>query len=272
MGASPSAEVSAPVPNEHLRRGRLLLVEDNPTNQLVATHMLAKIGYEVDVAANGREGVEASADTEYCAILMDCQMPEMDGYQATAAIRLREGLTRRTPIIAMTAAAMDGDREVCLAAGMDDYISKPVRTDALIEILDRWIVTDQPTAEAIAPPAIDPAVLDPGRLDTLLELDDGDGAILREVTAAFLADAASQLDHLREAAAEGDPEMLEQGAHALKGASASIGAVTLAERCANLEGLALGRVLGDVPTIVEQLTAEFDRVRDALTAAAPAGR
>jgi PAS domain S-box-containing protein len=265
MGASPSGENAAPVSNERPRRGRLLLVEDNPTNQLVATHMLAKIGYEVDVAANGREGVEASAHSEYGAILMDCQMPEMDGYQATGAIRRREGLARHTPIIAMTAAAMDGDREVCLAAGMDDYISKPVRSDALIEILDRWIVADDPTVTAI-----DPAVLDPGRFDTLLELDDGDGAILREVTAAFLADAVSQLDHLREAAAEGDPEVLEQSAHALKGASASIGAVTLAARCAALEELARGRVLAEARTIVEQLDAEFDRVRDALMSAMPA--
>ncbi len=265
MTTSPSADTAAPVSNDRPRRGHLLLVEDNPTNQLVATHMLAKIGYDVDVASNGREGVEASANTEFCAILMDCQMPEMDGYQATAAIRRREGETRHTPIIAMTAAAMEGDREVCLAAGMDDYISKPVRTEALVEILDRWIVHD----EAIRP-AIDPAVLDPGRFDTLRELDDGDGVVLRELTAAFVADAASQLDRLREAAAEGDPEVLERGAHALKGAAASIGAVTLAELCAALERLAWGRVLGEAPAIIEQLDAEFNRVRDALTSAVPA--
>ncbi len=115
-------------------------------------------------------------------------MPEMDGYQATAAIRRREGDTRHTPIIAMTAAAMEGDREVCLAAGMDDYVSKPVRTDALVETLDRWIGDDDPSRR------VDPAVLDPERFDTVRELDDGDGVMLRELSAAFLADASSQLD------------------------------------------------------------------------------
>ena len=160
---------------------------------------------------------------------------------------------------------MEGDREVCLAAGMDDYISKPVRTEALVEILDRWISDREAPAAAT-----DPAVLDPGRFDTLRELDDGDGAVLRELTAAFVGDAASQLDKLREGVAEGDPEVLERGAHALKGAAASIGAVTMAELCAALEGFARGRVLGEARVIVEQLDAEFNRVRDALASAVQA--
>jgi signal transduction histidine kinase/CheY-like chemotaxis protein len=128
---------------------RVLLVEDNRVNQEVAKAMLCALGCEVDIAADGRAGVEAAFSRTYDIVLMDCQMPEMDGYLATAAIRTREadasqqGATRRIPIVALTANAMKGDRERCLAAGMDDYLAKPVRKEQLEQALKTWLARDQ---------------------------------------------------------------------------------------------------------------------------------
>ena len=119
---------------------RILLAEDNLVNQKVAVRILQKAGYRCDVAANGLEAVAAIENIDYDLVLMDCQMPEMDGYQATSAIRQHDGHVRQQiPIVAMTANAMEGDRETCLQAGMDDYLSKPVTSDKLVHMLERWL-------------------------------------------------------------------------------------------------------------------------------------
>ena len=144
MGAA--AELTVVSPATHRQEDaqlplhvRVLVAEDNVINQKVAVRLLEKLGCRIDVAANGQEAVTMLAQFAYDVVLMDCQMPEMDGFAATAAIRQRESSTgRHVPIIAMTANAMQGDREDCLAAGMDDYVSKPVTFESLVSMLQKW--------------------------------------------------------------------------------------------------------------------------------------
>jgi CheY-like chemotaxis protein len=126
-------------PDETRRWSRVLVVEDNAANLKVTVRMVERLGYRADVAANGVEAVNLLKGLQYDAVLMDCQMPEMDGYEATRLIRADEASGQHVPIIAMTAAALAGDRERCLAAGMDDYISKPVKLHVVAALLERWI-------------------------------------------------------------------------------------------------------------------------------------
>jgi len=256
-------------------QGMILLVEDNKMNQLVASKMLTKLGYTFDVANHGGEALAALAERRYDAVLMDCQMPEMDGYEATAAIRLREGHAQHTPIIAMTAAAMDGDRETCLAAGMDDYITKPVRPDAIAAMLERWIDTSvlagaDPVAGGDAPPEDDgPAELEPpldeARIELLRDLDDGEGAVLAEIIDEYLAQTADAGEQLAAVLAEHDPHAVERTAHTLKGASANMGADRLAAVLAQVEACGRSGDLDAAGVLMAQLDAELSRVRDALS-------
>jgi CheY-like chemotaxis protein len=118
---------------------RLLVAEDNEVNQVVITRMLEKQGYSIEVVPHGQRALEALARDHYAAVLMDCHMPEMDGFDATREIRRNEPEGRHTPVIAMTASALSGDRERCLAAGMDDYISKPIKMHVVAAVLERWL-------------------------------------------------------------------------------------------------------------------------------------
>jgi CheY-like chemotaxis protein len=132
----------AVVENRIGRRARLLIAEDNPVNQKVMIRTLEKLGYSVDIANDGAEAVNAVRSSSYDLVFMDCEMPEMDGYQATREIRNEEGQGLRTPIVALTANVMNGNRERCLEAGMDDHVIKPVKREVLIDVLEKWIQTE----------------------------------------------------------------------------------------------------------------------------------
>lgn len=230
-------------------RGCLLVVEDNEVNQLVARSTVAKLGYAVDVVANGAEAVAAVGKMQYDGVLMDCHMPVMDGFEATGIIRRRENGNSRLPIIAMTAGALDGDRERCLAAGMDDYLAKPVDAAELETALARWIpgrarpfLPGKPLAVTGGHPASTSGHprqgLDQSRLAILRDLGPSDGmGLLPAAAEAFRNDAPDRIASLHLAINDNDNPALARAAHALKGAAANIGATTAAALCGEIEAL-----------------------------------
>ncbi|MBV8982810.1 MAG: response regulator [Acidimicrobiia bacterium] len=243
------------------RKGaRILVVEDNAINQQVATGMLQRLGYAVDLAGNGREALDAVASTTYSAVLMDCQMPEIDGYEATAEIRRREAGTTHVPIIAMTASAMSGDEERALAAGMDGYVTKPMKLDELGRVLKQWLQVD--TRGKIDRP--DGGVLDAAMVDDLQKLLVHGHLDIDDIVERFIAGAPAKLDAIGSAAAGGDADAAMRVAHELAGSSATLGALAFGKRCSFLEASARA---GDLATIAETIPAvrqDFDEVRAAL--------
>jgi two-component system, sensor histidine kinase and response regulator len=234
--------------------GRLLLAEDNPVNQQVAAAMLENLGYRVDVVADGAEAVKAAALTPYQAILLDCQMPVLDGYQATSEIRRQQDGSRRTPIIAVTASAMESDQQRCLAAGMDDYLAKPLSLKALAAVLARW------AAGGATPPVLDSQVV--GRLEKLGEAAGKD--LMGQLATLFLADADVRVAALRQALATDDAAAVVRSAHTLSGASANLGATDLARMCAAMATESTAGDLSGGGARLEAVEAELGRVRSAL--------
>jgi two-component system sensor histidine kinase/response regulator len=256
------------------RRRRILVVEDNEVNQALAVTILAKLGYRAEVAGTGRDAVEALAHAAYGAVLMDCQLPVMDGYQATAEIRCREGTARHTPIIAMTANALQEDRERCLAAGMDDYIAKPVLVAELQAVLSRWLegTVTTPTVTGSADWAQSAAeVLDPDRLAELRHLDStGNGsALVGRLVDAFLASAPADLAELRAAIQCGDGTAAAHVAHRLRGAAGTLGSTGMVEVCEEVEALARAGRLPPADDLLCRLEQEFDRVTNVRDAVVP---
>ncbi len=226
---------------------RLLLAEDNEVNRLVTKHMLEDLGLRVDCAGDGTEALAALEEQRYDVVLMDCMMPELDGYETTREIRRREKGSRHTPIIAMTAHALEEDREKCLGVGMDDYLAKPVRRERLFAALDRWLTaTDaQPRPAAqICPAPISAGtggstVLDPEQIESLSQIGGGKVDVLSKVAAIFLSNARKRIEELRQAVGARDTQAMRLSAHALRGSAANLGARDMAEICAEIEVLAL---------------------------------
>jgi PAS domain S-box-containing protein len=248
-------------------RGTVLLVEDNDINQMVAVGVLARLGYHADVAGDGVQACEMAGAKSYDAILMDCRMPRMDGFTATAELRSREQRAgTHTPIIAMTASALVADRERCLAAGMDDYLAKPFNPAELEQALDRWVHGDK------APPA--PAAPVGGHRDDPIgrRLDElaGDGSgperdLVNRLVASFLSRFPQHLAALQDALDRGDVPAFEEQAHSLKGAAGNIGADAVAAVCDRLEDRArAGTLPPDTPRDLEKLREELRRAEHRL--------
>jgi two-component system sensor histidine kinase/response regulator len=227
---SPSIAAQAPLGRLGLH---VLLVEDQPVNQKVATRKLESWGCRVALAMNGNEAVSAVERVSYDAVLMDLQMPDMDGLEATAMIRQREeGMGRRTPIIAMTAHAMQGDRERCLAAGMDDYTTKPVNSRELHAALARFASVSAPTKETSAVDHATPAIFDPSRFE---ESCSGDRELGRQLIEDFLTHAEKSMADFRQALATREAKRLEATGHSLGGIALTLGAEALGEVCGAIE-------------------------------------
>lgn len=260
-------------------KGRVLLAEDNAVNQSVARGMLSAIGIESAIADNGEEAVQIASREAFDAILMDCQMPVLDGYQATRAIREMEAASGRmpVPIIAVTANALTGDREKCLAEGMNDYLSKPYTSEQLAQVLAKFLDAEDHGARLHAaktasqtirtsPPQSEDAVLDPKVLHQLLELQSsGTPDLVQRVIRTYLDSSEDLVATMSQAVQEADHDGIRKTAHALKSASANVGALQFAELCKKLEAAGQAQDLATASELWEQFQPEYKRVFEALS-------
>nr|WP_229489606.1 EAL domain-containing protein [Pseudoduganella namucuonensis] len=257
------------------RQFRVLVAEDNRTNQMVAAGMLAMNNCVCEFASNGREAVEAAQRGRFDLILMDCSMPEMDGYEATAHIRTAEdALGRRTPLVAMTANTQRGDAEKCMAAGMDDYLAKPITLVELRHKLQKWLphglggatgalaLAQAVPGEAAQEPS-DAGPLDRAVFDKLREIL---GSALPHAVSPFLEDSPVYLSELEQAVQAGDCETARARSHALKGSSGNLGATMLAQLAQKIEELAINRRLDQIAPLLPGLRAEYNGVAGFLSA------
>jgi diguanylate cyclase (GGDEF)-like protein len=255
--AAPHIGHVAPTTTEY----RVLVVEDNRTNQMVAAGMLAMNGCHCEFAANGREAMEAVRRGRFDLVLMDCNMPEMDGYEATAHIRnFEEPSGRRTPIVAMTANTQQGDLEKCLSSGMDDYLAKPITLVELRHKLERWLprrgaaradLPDLDFVEADASP-LDQAVFE--KLREIL------GPSLQQSISPFLEDTPSYLDKLDQAVEAADADTARAMAHSIKGSAGNLGATALAQIAKEIEELALEQRVGEIQPLLGRLRQAYNAV------------
>ncbi|GLI33694.1 response regulator [Desulforhabdus amnigena] len=290
-GAEPSADgegSSCQPASECALEGLVLLAEDNLVNQEVSRGMIERLGCRVHVVENGLEALRALEAHSYDLLFMDCQMPEMDGYEATRRIRENEALKqsgngkfRPLPIVALTAHAMDGEKDHCLSAGMDDYLSKPFTMQQLRGVMEKWLprpVSEDSSPEKAAPlgdvsssdaPPVDAeslsGLLNQRMLDNIRALEQGGTpGILKKIIDVYLSSTPAQLDLLEEAASRESAAEIRNIAHSLKSSSANLGATALAEKCKELEAMARnGEVEGAVP-LVDIIKKEFKKAKLAL--------
>ncbi|MGA7155341.1 MAG: response regulator [Acidobacteriaceae bacterium] len=253
--ARPPALIQAPE-----RSLRVLLAEDNPVNQTLAMRILEKLGHKVQVVNNGKEALGRSQAEEFDLILMDIQMPEMDGLEATTAIRDAETRTgKHLPIVAMTAHAMKGDKEACLSAGMDGYLSKPIRVDELKRAMSE--ATKTKSIDRSSEPKPFRAI---GRLELLLDSVMGDQALLAEMAELWLADSTKQEIQIQKGFASGDAIMIQRAAHALKGSVGTFQATAAQDAASQLEVCAKDTDFVGAREAFERLSTQINLVRQDL--------
>jgi signal transduction histidine kinase/HPt (histidine-containing phosphotransfer) domain-containing protein len=255
---------------------RILLCDDNAINQKVATRLLEQIGYQADVAVNGREALEALDRKPYDMIFMDVMMPEMDGLEATRVIRewqkrgLHPNYQSRIVIIAMTAQAMQGDREKCLAAGMDDYLAKPIRLADVRGVIERWASQTSPAKPKSAPAKNEPhsaaAEVPPVDMDRLNDMTDGDAENFRELVELYFKQTAQQLDQIAAAVRANDADKVRHLAHSCAGASATLGMVRIVPLLRELERQGVEGALTNAPQVCENAAREFGQIKIFLAA------
>jgi two-component system sensor histidine kinase/response regulator len=248
------------------RRLRILLAEDNTTNQQVGLAILKKLGFRADAVANGKEAIKALETIPYDLVLMDVQMPEMDGLEATSQIRNPQSPVRNhdIPIIAITAHAMKGDREKCLEGGMDDYVSKPIEPQELVEAIERQLAGSAQAAEST--PSVKTAPLEKEAFDrsALLNRLGGDEEVFEQVIGVFMKDIPDQLEQLKQGLGHKDASLVERQAHRIKGASANVGAQALRDVAFETEMAGREGNLDRAAPLVGNLEQEFERLRSLL--------
>lgn len=244
---------------------RVLVVEDDPVNQRALVALLGTLGYASEAVSAGMEAVEACERSGFDAVLMDCDLPGMDGFKATAWIRQREGAARHTPIIAVTASVGLAEREKCLAAGMDDFLSKPVRHEALAGTLRRLLTPNAPApapADEDAPPA-KASCLPPDHPLRALEAK-GLGRVAGEIIDVFLQTTPGRLRDIKAACQRGPTLGLASLCHSLKGAAVQVGARQMAELCARMQTAVRAGQAEELKKMAGELEADFDIVSIAL--------
>lgn len=267
INTNPAVEqVSVNVPTQNFH-GRVLLAEDNPVNQEVAKAMLEKLGLDTVIAHDGQQALDLIQQNQFDLILMDCQMPNMDGFEATAHIRQQFG--KLHTIIALTANATEEDRKRCLNGGMNDFLSKPYSIDQLQQKIHHWLSKEKNNPmNAVKSKTVEPApktttmpALNPLRLDQIRELDStGGNVLLNKILQAFLESAASSMHQLEQAISNGDADSLSQSAHALKSSSGNIGAENLSALFKQLESAGRAGELAHAETLQESLRQHYQQV------------
>jgi CheY-like chemotaxis protein/HPt (histidine-containing phosphotransfer) domain-containing protein len=244
---------------------KVLVVDDNEVNLLVAQRMLEELGFEVDLAVNGQEAIDASAGYDYAAILIDSQMPGMDGNEATSIIRRSEGDEKHTPIIALTANALAPDREKAFAAGVDDYLSKPVFLEDLEGALGRLLASDGDAPIEVLAADLrqngmsSGSVFDASIVEELRKIGGpGEPDLFSELAGQFLDQMPAWLNDIRSAASHGDAETVRRLAHKLLGLCRQIGAERIARVCDDLESIETDSADADMLREIELLYQEFD--------------
>jgi CheY-like chemotaxis protein len=248
---TPALEPAPPEPFAYLapRGARILIAEDHPVNRKVTSRQLAKFGIHADTVENGRLAVDAVAANEYDLVFMDCQMPVMDGFEATGEIRRRETGKQHTPIVALTANALAGDRQRCLDAGMDDYIAKPVSLSDLERVVRLYIRG---------------ALVDQQTIQGLRDLGGPDDDLLGEVIQLYFDDSIGRIEAMRAAIAASDAAALSSAAHAMKSASANVGAMRVRHLCERLEMLGRTGTTQGAAALFEELEREYAEAKKAL--------